>query len=269
MEIIKGPIVLPPRCTIHGPAGVGKTTFACGAPNPIMIPVEDGAAQVGVDRVPLCKKSAQVFAALDWLLATDHEYQTAIIDSIDWLERLLHEEHAAAMGVVSIADIPYGRGYTAIVPTWEKLRRTLDRLRDEKGMATILIAHTEVKHQEPPDSDPYDASVLKLHKGAAAIITEWSDVVGYASLESRVKETDAGFGRTAKRGTTTGKRILRTHPSPAYTAKTRYSLPDKIPLTWDAFVEAFIAATTKREIKASIAAIVDNGTAKAAEGAGK
>jgi hypothetical protein len=255
MEIIKGPVVMPPRVTVHGPAGVGKTTFACQAPAPIMIPVEDGAAQVGVDRVPLCRKSAAVFAALDGLLTESHPYETVIIDSIDWLERLLHEEHAASLGVVSIADVPYGRGYTAILPSWEKLRRTLDRLRDEKGMAVVLIAHTEVKHQEPPDSEPYDASVLKLHKGAAAIITEWSDVVGYASLESRVKETDAGFGRKITRGTTTGKRILRTHPNPAFTAKTRYALPDKIALTWGDFVDAFIAATAKAEVRASIEAI--------------
>ena len=255
MKINRGPAVRPPRTVIHGGAGVGKTTFACSAPSPIMIPVEDGASQVGVDRFDLVRKSAEVEQHLESLLADEHDYQTVIIDSLDWYERLLHEEHAASMGVPAISEIPYGRGYSAMVPRWERLRRLLDRCRDERGMAIVLIAHTEVKHQEPPDSDPYDASVLKLHKSAASIITEWADVVGFASLETRVKETDTGFGRKSARGVSTGKRILRLHPSPAYTAKTRYPMPEKIALSWDAFVDAFVASQDKLDIKASISKI--------------
>lgn len=265
MKIIRGPVMRPPRVIIHGGAGVGKTTFATGAPNPIMIPVEDGASQVGVDRFDLVRKSAEVFGHLDDLASQDHDYQTVIIDSLDWLERLLHEEHAKTSGVTNVSEIPYGRGFTAMVPHFEKLRRALDRLRDERGMACVLIAHTEVKHQEPPDSDPYDSSLLKLHRSASAIMTEWADVVGFASLETRTKETDAGFGRTTTRGVTTGKRILRMHPSPAYTAKTRYDLPEKIALTWDAFVAAFEKATVKSSIAGLAEATVSSGKQQAVQ----
>ena len=39
----------PPRIVMYGVGGVGKSTFAASAPNPIFIPVEDGISTLDVD----------------------------------------------------------------------------------------------------------------------------------------------------------------------------------------------------------------------------
>ena len=52
-DVISGPNLEPPRITIYGGAGVGKSTFAAGAPNAIFLPTEDGIGVIGADRFPL------------------------------------------------------------------------------------------------------------------------------------------------------------------------------------------------------------------------
>jgi hypothetical protein len=47
-----------------------------------------------------------------------------------------------------------------------------------------------------------------------------------------------GFNNSARRGITTGDRLIYTTEKPAYLAKNRYGLPDSIPLSWDAFQNA-------------------------------
>ena len=43
----------PPRIVMYGVGGVGKSTFAASAPNPIFIPVEDGISTLDVDAFPV------------------------------------------------------------------------------------------------------------------------------------------------------------------------------------------------------------------------
>ena len=42
----------PPRILIHGVAGVGKTTFAAGAPAPVFICTEDGLGTLDATQFP-------------------------------------------------------------------------------------------------------------------------------------------------------------------------------------------------------------------------
>jgi hypothetical protein len=48
-----------PRILIHGVAGVGKTTFAAAAPNPVFILTEDGLGTLGVPHFPLPGRSSK------------------------------------------------------------------------------------------------------------------------------------------------------------------------------------------------------------------
>jgi ABC-type iron transport system FetAB ATPase subunit len=42
LKSISKNVAKPPRIAIYGPPGIGKTTFAAGAPNPVFILTEDG-----------------------------------------------------------------------------------------------------------------------------------------------------------------------------------------------------------------------------------
>lgn len=228
---------LPPRVVVHGDGGVGKTTFAASAYKPIFLPFEDGLDGIEVDAFPRLASYQDAVDAIASLASGEHDYDTAVIDSLDWLEPLVWAEVARQAGKNSIEDIPYGKGYAEALPLWRKLLDGLNYLRETRGMATILIAHSQIKRFEAPDSDAFDRYEIKLHKGANALVREWADVIGFAHHETMVKKETSGF-QTRARGMSTGRRLLRVVETPACIAKNRYALPEVIPLSWDALMGA-------------------------------
>ena len=79
----------PPRIVIYGSEGCGKSTATARAPAPIFVPTEDGLNQIDCAKFPLATSLADVNARLDALLREEHTFSTVVIDSLDWLERLL------------------------------------------------------------------------------------------------------------------------------------------------------------------------------------
>lgn len=235
---------LPPRIVIHGPHGIGKSTFGACAPAPIFVPTEDGLTGLTVDAFPLAKTLDDVMDALRTLATEPHTYRTVVLDSADWLEAIVWAATAAEHGHKSIEDFGYGKGYVFALDRWRKLLGALDYLRTNRAMATVLLCHTEIRRFDSPETDPYDRYQLKLHKSASAILQEWADVVGFANYRVLTKEKDVGFNKKATRGVGTGERLLHYHERPAFAAKTRYAMPASTDLTWADFATAFVAATT-------------------------
>ncbi|MEO7917716.1 MAG: ATP-binding protein [Dokdonella sp.] len=226
----------PPRIVVHGVQGVGKTTFAASSFKPIFLPFEDGLTGLAADAFPLLTTFESAIEALDALANDQHDFGTAVLDSLDWLEPLIWNRVARDAGKDSIEDISYGKGYLEATNYWRTILDKLNALR-AKGMATILIAHTEVKRFDAPDMDAFDRYVLKLHKGASSLVVEWADIVGLAQTETAIKKEAQGF-KDRVRGIATGRRVLRVNESPAYVAKNRFGLPDPLPLDWAALVQA-------------------------------
>lgn len=227
---------LPPRIVIHGGQGVGKSTFAANAYKPIFLPFEDGLGGIETNAFPLLKSYEEAIEALDTLASEPHDFGTVVFDSLDWLEPHIWKRVASDAGKNSIEEIPYGKGYAEALTYWRVIAGKLNALRD-RGMAALLIAHSEVKRFDAPDTDAYDRYQIKLHKGASALILEWADIVGYAQMETAIKKESQGF-QNRVRGVSTGRRLLRTSETAAYLAKNRYSLPDPLPLDWNAVVSA-------------------------------
>ena len=105
-------------------------------------------------------------------------------------------------------------------------------------MAVVLIAHTEIKRFDSPETEPYDRYRPKLQDRSSALIQEWCDAVLFCNYRVLTKETEVGFNKEVRRGITTGERLMYCNEKPAYLAKNRYSLPDSLPLSWDAFATA-------------------------------
>lgn len=232
----------PPRIVIHGLQGAGKSTFGANAWKPIFLPFEDGLTGIETQAFPLLTNYEDTISALDSLANEKHDYGTAVLDSADWLEPLIFNRVARDVGKTSIEEIAYGKGYFEALKYWREILERLNALRS-RGMATIIIAHTEVKRFDAPDTDAYDRYQIKLHKSASALLAEWADIIGFAQQETAIRKESAGFKDRA-RGVSTGRRLLRTNEAPAFLAKNRYSLPDPLPLDWNALMAALTPSAT-------------------------
>lgn len=242
--IQRGRASKPPRILCYGVEGVGKSTFGSQTPKPIFIQTEDGLDEIHCDKFPLATKFDEVVSALAELRRDKHDYETVVIDSLDWLERLVFDKLCAEHAVTSIEQVGggYSKGYTLALTSWRDIVSHLNALRNDRGMVVVLIAHSKVERFEDPESSPYDRYSPRLHKHAAALISEWCDAVLFATRRMRTQSEDAGFNR--KRtiahaiGTAGGERILRCVGGPSCVAKNRYGIVEELPLSWAAFIQA-------------------------------
>ncbi|NLY01550.1 MAG: ATP-binding protein [Rhodopirellula sp.] len=231
-QIQSGRTLAPRRTLVYGVHGVGKSTFGSMAEKPVFIQTEDGLGNIECERFPLANEYADVVAALAELYTEEHEYRTVVVDSLDWLERLIWAEVCKKRGVESIEDIGYGKGYVFALTNWREVLTGLDALRNDRGMGVILIAHAQIERFANPETDTYDRYSPRLHKQASALVQEWADEVLFAAYSVHTKTTEEGFGRKRVQGVGTGERIIRTTERPAHVAKNRLNLPDEIPLDY-------------------------------------
>ncbi|MBO1361895.1 ATP-binding protein [Acetobacter sacchari] len=241
-QIQTGVVHKPPRIVIYGVHGVGKTSLAAGAPDPILIQTEDGADEIGVARFPLAKTLDDVYMQIGELVTEDHGFRTVIFDSADWAEKLVWEATCEDNGWKSIEAPGFGKGYVEAENTWKKVLEGFDALR-AKGMCVIILAHCEVKRFDDPTNDGYDRYQIAVHKRASETLQEWADAVLFLNWRTMVQEKDQGMGRKITKGKGNGQRILYTEERPAAIAKNRYGMPDKIDLpnnptqTWGALAQ--------------------------------
>jgi hypothetical protein len=248
--IQKGRQQTAPRILLYGSEGVGKSTLGSQTPGAIFVPTEDGLGQIDCHSFPLAKSFEDVISALGALYSEKHDYQTVVIDSLDWLERLVWDAVCRDYGAKSIEKVDggYGKGYVHALPYWRKVLDGVDALHKEHGMLVLLLAHAKVERFEDPESSAYDRYSPRLHKHAGALLTEWVDIVTFATRKFRVEREEAGFNRERgiahPVGKDGGERILRTVGGPSCVAKNRYSLPAELPLSWDALLNAIVGNST-------------------------
>ena len=253
-SITRGKENKPPPLFVYGQEGVGKTSLAASAPNPVFVQTEDGLGEIDTAKFPLAKSLNDVLNALAALRDEPHDFQTAVLDSADWLERLIWDRVCQDFGVRSIekADGGYGKGYVHALTYWRQIVGLLDDLRSRRGMIVIVIAHSKVERFEDPENAAYDRYTPRLHKSATSLLYEWVDAVLFATKRFRVsKEEGSGFqgdrAIATAIGANGGERILRTVGSPACIAKNRFNLPSEIPLSWSAFMDAYAGGTAARQ----------------------
>lgn len=227
----------PPIIIAYGSAGIGKTTLAACAPNPVFIQTEDGMGSIDATCFPICTSFDDVMGSLQALYVDQHDFKTLAIDSLDWLEPLVWQKVCQMHNQPSIEAFGYGRGYVEALVLWRQFFEGVAALRDSKGMIAVLIAHSQVTRIEDPTLPAYDSVGLKLHKRAAAICEEFADCIFYCTTKVNTITEDKGFNNKRVRATSTGDRIMHTVGQPAFLAKNRFSLPSPLPLAWDAFAE--------------------------------
>lgn len=247
-NISSGKTPKPPRIIIYGGHKMGKSTFAASAPKPIFIQTEDGLDNIEADKFPLATSYDDVVAQMQSLAEEDHNYETLVIDSLDWLEpliwrKLLQDRPLDEKGraVKDIVDYGFGKGFQHAIDYWTNLLSGMDYLRESKGMMILMLAHEQIKRFDDPEADPYDRYQIKLHQAASDKLQEKADAIFFISNKKAVKEKDVGFNKKVARAVDAG-RFIYTQESAAFDAGNRYSLPAQIPLTedgsaWNTLVE--------------------------------
>lgn len=225
----------PPTVLLYSVHGIGKTTFGASAPNPIFIQTEDGLGAIEADTFGVLKSYGEIMDAIGSLYNEEHDFKTVVLDSADWAEPLVWAEACRLNGWKDIETPGYGRGYVAALDSWKMLIDGLTALRDERGMAVVILAHSEIKKFDSPETEPYDRYQPKLHKGASAIVQEAMDCVLFANYRVSTVKTDSGFNKKVVRGVGSGERLIFTTERPAFLAKNRWSFPETMPLSWDEF----------------------------------
>jgi hypothetical protein len=248
MKITTGKQTRAQRVVIYGVESVGKTTFAAQFPTPLFLDIEGGTAHLDTDRVEI-NSWAELNGAIKEVVNTD--YQTVIIDSADWAERLCVEDLLASTKKTSIEDFGYGKGWVQVAERMSRMLTALDSL-IANGKHVVLLAHSKVQRVEPPDlMTAYDRYELKMSKQSSPLVKEWADELWFFRFKTKVVESENGKAK----GTGGKQRIILTTHSAAYDAKTRSGLAEELPLEWDSVAHLFATNATPRA-KAEPAVVV-------------
>jgi hypothetical protein len=259
LQVLKGRIDAPLRILLGGIEGIGKTTWGSKAPRPIFLGIESGSNELDVERFQFDASGrtepeswAEVRQALLDLATLPHEYQTIVVDTVDALEPHLWRAVCARGSKDNIEEFGYGKGYVAALDEWRIFLSDLERLRRERKMHVVLVAHTHIKLFKNPEGDDYDRHELKLHIRAGGLLKEWCDDVLFAHYETYAVKS--GDEKKAK-GISTGARVVETVRTAAWDAKNRHNLPSTLSLDYDAFASAVKQrGGDPAEIRKSIAA---------------
>ncbi|PZW40393.1 AAA domain-containing protein [Humitalea rosea] len=222
----------PPRLLLYGVAGVGKTEFAAASPRPVILQTEDGLGRIEATTFGLLRSFDEIMEALAALYFEPHDFETLVVDSLDWLEPLVWQHTAQTHSQPDIESFGYGKGYLAALDTWRGFLDGVNALREERGMGVILIAHAEIKRFDSPETEPYDRYQPKLHRSASALVQEHVDAVLFANYRVSTLKSDVGFNKKVVRGVSGGDRLLHTAERPAFLAKNRFGLAETLPLSW-------------------------------------
>lgn len=219
---------------LYGPPGVGKSTFASEAPNPIFIPCERGLDQISVPRFPIPQTLAEFGSYLKAIQEEPNDYETVIIDTIDSLESPLMVQAVCEEGKVDNLEM-YGGGYSKgnlrLRDYWQRLLIRLTALSETKTV--LLLAHSHLRTiNDPMLSTAYEIHELKVAAKSAEIIRQYVDFIVFGKVSMTVSK-DTPKARKG-RGIVSSDREMHTQPATGLECKNRYGLPSPMEFSWAA-----------------------------------
>ena len=263
--ITMGVSATPLRMIVYGEEGIGKSTFAAAAPKPVFIQTESGLGQIDCAKFPVSTTYQNVIECMKAIIKEDPDFDTVVIDSLDWLEKLVWEEtrnHPENQKHHYYApDVAYGAGYSWAMKYWLEVSAHLQNIH-ASGRNVILLAHSEGKNFKDPERESYHIIGPAIHNLPMKLFNEWVDAILYAHTPISTKTETVGFDDEKKRHIPTAmrdvggglKRQLRCIRSAGARAKNRYNMPEILPLDWPTVAQYFGDSLIGKKV-------VENGTA--------
>lgn len=264
-DIRAGRLALPRRILGYGVEGVGKSSFAAGAPRAVFLCPESGTGHLNIQRLPSPETWDEMLEIVGLVEDDKAPFETLVIDPVNWLEMLCWARVVGGPGAKADENTSdaiqkhgggFNKGFEAAVSHWRNLVAMLERIW-RGGKHIVLLGHCHVKAFNDPTGVSYDRYELQMHHKAAGLLKQWADDVLFMRHEV-LKKPEAGKVVAVA----TGARIIHTQWDRAWDAKTRASLPEEIPLSWSEYWTAIEAGQNrvenlKKEIASLIEAIAD------------
>lgn len=145
-SVSRGALATAQLVCIYGPGGIGKSTLAALAPNPLVIDLDGGTSRLDVARI----SDIQTFAELRAVLQDQSLYagvQTVVIDTLTRAEELAVKHtletvprNDQGQRARSVEDYGYGKGYVHVYETFLTLWADIEAHK-RAGRNVIVIAH--------------------------------------------------------------------------------------------------------------------------------
>lgn len=180
------------RIVEYGDTGIGKSSLAFLAPNPVWMGLDDGAGELRhpetgkpPKRIPGLTTFADVRAALQDVSLFD-PYDTIVVDNItilqDWAEPHVIQTIPTEKGakVKNLIGYGYNKGYKHLYNTMKGPLQDCDEL-IRRGKNVILIAQAGLHNVPNPGGEDYLRAGLRLHVDKTwnieALYCEWADYI--------------------------------------------------------------------------------------------
>lgn len=225
----------------YGEPKSGKTTIATRFPNHLLLAFEKGYNAIAGAMAQPVNSWAEFRKVLRQLKdpAVQAKFETIIIDTVDIAYDLCEKYICAnakrpdgGIGVDTIGDIGYGKGYTLVAKEFDEALRSIVQL----GYGLVLISHATDKTFKDERGMEYNQIVPTLGAKPRNIVTRLCDIIGY----SRIVEMQDGDATTAKP-------MLFMRGTPRYVAGSRFKYtPDYIEFNYQSLVNAIAEAIDKQ-----------------------
>ena len=230
------------KIVLYGQEGVGKSTLASKFPGAVFIDCEGSTTRMNVRRLPKPTSWEMLKAEMEYILESCKVkgYQTAIIDTFDWAERLALEALCAEHKVSGIEGMSYGKG-------WEYEKEMIGRFLDRTdrliaaGVNVVLLCHAITKKTTlPEEMEEFDHWERKLGNKTtnkiAPLLKEWSDLTLFLAFRTNIEALD---DKGKKHKATSCERVIYTTKTAWWDAKNRFGMPDRLPLVWESIAPIF------------------------------
>lgn len=236
IPIVKAPLVL-----IFSPNGHGKSSFIASAKKPFVIDAEKKFNNVNGATVYEPADFNDIIGCLEWLIAQEKlEHGVFAIDSLDWIERIIHEKICKDFNVKIVNDdhckaLNFNKGYDLVANMFlGDIYPLLDRLREKHNMPILIGAQCLPTKQKEADKDEYIMQDLRVQDKLAHKVSDLVEAKVY--LQKREHFDQKG------RVIPTEERYLITRRAKGINAKNSLHLPEEVNVSysngWADFVNA-------------------------------
>ena len=239
MQIITGKQVKPLKAVIYGPEGVGKSSLAKGFPRALFIDVEGGTSRLDVARTPRPTSWPHFLQILSELAKNPMGYETLVIDTADWLEKLGIRQVLAETGFRAMGgNKDFGQTFNQLADMWSSLLTQIEvDFIDSGKMHVVFLAHSTTKKFElPEEQGAFDRYQLDLEKKVAPSLREWADMVLFLNYQTIVTYDEKAKKHSAQGGS---RRMMYSERTAAFDAKNRDELPREMDLGFAPIAKCF------------------------------